>query len=91
MKAEVAHRHLRRIAGRHHQRQRTVRRSAADHLLRDRTGALRVVLDRDRLAEALGKLFADKPTDDVGASARRGTDQNADRPRRPVLRDRRQY
>ncbi len=86
MEAEIAQRHLRRIAGRHHQRGGAVGRRAADQLLRDRAGALGVVLDRDGLAEPFRKLVPEQAADDVGAATGGSADEDADRPRRPLLR-----
>ena len=37
------------------------------------------------LAEAVRHLVGEQPADDVGAAARRGADQDAERPLRPVL------
>src|SRR5262249_29766135 len=50
------------------------------------TCALREVLDEDRLPESVRELLAENTSDDVGTAARRGANDEADRPRRPVLR-----
>ena len=47
------------------------------------------IVDHDLLAEALGQLGTDQPADEIGAAARRESDNQADRPLRIVLRLRR--
>src|SRR5205807_5643830 len=62
-----------------------VRRRMRDDARRNATTAAGVVLHRDGLAEPLGHLVGEQASDNVGAAARRGADQDAERALRPVL------
>ena len=66
----------------------TIRRRLHDGLGRDIGSGARPVLEHEWLPEALGQLLADQARHNVGATARRIADDDANRPSRIGLRAR---